>query len=374
MKLNKLIIIGFSCLIAIYACFSIPSQSLAEDDGLLSLPQLTVPDIQINLPGLLFSDQNKIQTSSDGENTFFYIPWIGEYLSWLYKYSIGIIGVLSLIATMVGGFYWLLAEGNTGRVAEAKNWIIAAISGLSLALGSYLILVTINSSLVRFPAIKMLAVKKTDIQYEIRNENISNMNMSLGPGDFCGCISVESLTYSASGFNSQKVCDLINSTNSGSPYNGHCALINDLCRSFNIDPAYVIAQWVAESSLGTAGAAKTHNNPGNFTCGRVSGRKTNSGNGYSSSYSCVLGRDGTHVWRSYSNLRDGLIGYFINKRENNYLSGNIRPNIYRYAPPSDHNNTNGYISMIVKFINKNSSNKHPEDETTNGSCPCPTTK
>lgn len=337
-------------------------------------PELIIPDVKINLPGLLFSDQNKIQTSSDGENTFFYIPWIGEYLAWLYNYSIGIIAILALIAIMVGGFYWLLAGGNASRVTEAKSWIGAAFSGLGLALGSYLILATINSSLVRISSIKIMGIKKIDIQYEIRNDNISVMNMQLGPGDYCGCFSVESLTYDASGFNSQKVCNLINSINSGSPYNSYCSLINDLCKSFNVDPSYVIAQWIAESSLGTAGASKKHNNPGNFTCARVSGRQTNSGNGYSSSYSCVLGSDGKHVWRSYSNLRDGLIGYFINKRESNYLSGNIRANIYRYAPPSDNNDTNGYISMIVKFINQNSNNKHPGDKTNNGSCPCPTTR
>ena len=134
-----------------------------ETDPEETSPKLIIPDLQIKLPNLVFSDQNKIQTSSDGENTFFYIPWIGEYLAWLYNYSIGIIAVLALIAIIVGGFYWLLAGGNASRVTEAKNWINAAFSGLGLALGSYLILVTINSNLVRFSSIKMMANKKIDI-------------------------------------------------------------------------------------------------------------------------------------------------------------------------------------------------------------------
>lgn len=131
----------------------------ADTDG----PDIKIPELQINLPGLLFSDQNKIQTSSDGENISFYIPWIGEYLSWLYNYSVGMIAVLALLAIMIGGFNWLLAGGNASRVTEAKNWISAAIGGLSLALGSYLILVTLNSNLVRLSSIKMMVMKKIDI-------------------------------------------------------------------------------------------------------------------------------------------------------------------------------------------------------------------
>jgi hypothetical protein len=261
-------------------------------------------------------------------------------------------------------------------VTEAKNWISAAISGLGIALSSYLILVMINSNLVKLSSIKILDMKKIDIQYQIRNDNISNMNMNLGPGDYFGCFPVESLTYAASGFNSQKVCNLIREVNPSSPYNQYCNLINDLCRDFRVDPAYIIAQWVAESSLGTAGAGKLHNNPGNFTCSAfAAGMFPSYANGYTSEYACVWGSDKKHVWRHYNNLEAGLIGYFIGKANSSYLSGNIRPNIYRYAPPSDNNNTNGYISALVKFINKHSANKHPNDIlTASSSCPCPTTK
>lgn len=127
-------------------------------------PELIIPDVKINLPGLLFSDQNKIQTSSDGEKTFFYVPWIGEYINWLYNYSIGIIALLAIIAIMIGGFYWLLAGGNASRVSEAKSWINAALSGLVLALSSYILLFTINSNLVSLPSIKMMLIKKIDIE------------------------------------------------------------------------------------------------------------------------------------------------------------------------------------------------------------------
>ncbi len=370
----KKVSITICLLIAIGLLASGPIGASAAKKKIEDEKVLIVPELQVKLPGLVFSDQNKIATSSDGEATYYYIPWLGEYISWLFSYSIGIISVLALIAVMIGGFFWIMAGGNPSKVSEAKNWINAAFSGLGLAVGSYLILATINSNLVKFSPIKMVAIKKVEIQSEIRNENITQMSMNLGPGDYCGCFPVESLTYTASGFNSQKVCDLLKRTNPKSPYVQYCSLINDLCSSFNIDPTYVIAQWGTESSLGTAGAAKKHNNPGNFTCAKTSGEKTNSANGYTSSYKCIMGDDRQHVWRSYSNLRDGLIGYFINKKESHYFSGNIRPNIYRYAPPTDNNNTNGYISTIVKFVNKNSDNKYLWDKNVSGSCPCSTKK
>lgn len=135
-----------------------------DDEQEQNGPRLKIPELQITLPGLVFSDENKIQTVTDGDKTFFYIPWIGEYIKWLYNYSIGIIGLLALLAIMIGGFYWIMAGGSASRVSEAKSWISAAISGLALALASYLLLFTLNSNLVQLPSIKMMAIKTIDIE------------------------------------------------------------------------------------------------------------------------------------------------------------------------------------------------------------------
>ena len=133
-------------------------------------PKLIIPELEITLPGLLFSDENKIQSITEGDKTFFYVPWIGEYINWLYNYSIGIIALLALLAIIIGGFYWIIAGGNASRVSEAKSWINAAISGLVLALTSYLLLFTINSNLVKLPPIKMMAIKTIPLEYEIPSE------------------------------------------------------------------------------------------------------------------------------------------------------------------------------------------------------------
>jgi hypothetical protein len=350
-----------------YIVIFIFSLSILWPTVILAVEQpLKIPELQIKLPGLLFSAQNKIETSTDtAGQTVYHIPWLAEYLNWLYNYAIGIMGLLALLAIMIGGFYWLLAGGSASRVKEAKSWISAAISGLILALASFFILTTINSQLVHLPTLKIAVVKGEDLVV-ILNKNVDNLNTQLGPGDYCGCFAIEHLTYASSGFTTAKIKNLLTDLNKKSPYLDYTDQINELCRSFNIDPVYVIAQWMVESSLGTAGVAKKHNNPGNFRCTDDQNEKTNWSQfgSYRVSFTCQNG------WRHYQNTQEGLIGYFISKEINHYFEGYVRKNIYRYAPPTDGNNTNGYISTIVKMINKYSDNIQGNDKASVGACPC----
>ena len=183
-------------------------------------PKLIIPELEITLPGLLFSDENKIQSITEGDKTFFYVPWIGEYIKWLYNYSIGIIGLLALLAIMIGGLYWIMAGGNASRVSEAKSWISAAISGLALALTSYLLLFTINSNLVKLPSIKTMLMKKIDIEIPVlsggseSSDNISGSQV----GCYGDCISATNLRPINSGvaglacYGTQSSCKIEHST------------------------------------------------------------------------------------------------------------------------------------------------------------------
>src|SRR3989339_497308 len=75
---------------------------------------------------------------------------IGDYIKNIYRYAIGGVGILAAVVMMFGGIIWITAGGNASRVGEAKAWIGAALSGLVLALLSYMILNAINPSLVEF--------------------------------------------------------------------------------------------------------------------------------------------------------------------------------------------------------------------------------
>lgn len=102
-------------------------------------PQVTIP----SAPGDSFKF-NAGQTVNIQPNT------IGNYIRLVYKYAIGIVGILAAIVLMIGGFMWLMAAGNPSKISEAQEWIRAALTGLILALGSYMILATINPALTTF--------------------------------------------------------------------------------------------------------------------------------------------------------------------------------------------------------------------------------
>jgi hypothetical protein len=78
---------------------------------------------------------------------------IANYIKAIYQYAVGSVGILAAIVMMFGGILWITAGGNPGRVENAKSWIFAALTGLVIALTSYMILYMINPALVKFEAL-----------------------------------------------------------------------------------------------------------------------------------------------------------------------------------------------------------------------------
>ncbi|HTW96191.1 MAG TPA: hypothetical protein VMD74_00850, partial [Candidatus Methylomirabilis sp.] len=61
---------------------------------------------------------------------------------------VGAVGVLAAVVLMIGGLMWITAGGSSDRIGEAKAMITASLTGLVLALTSYLILSQVNPALV----------------------------------------------------------------------------------------------------------------------------------------------------------------------------------------------------------------------------------
>ncbi|MFH1171840.1 MAG: 3D domain-containing protein [bacterium] len=74
---------------------------------------------------------------------------MGEWISAVYVFLSGIMGVIAALMVMWGGIQWLTASGNTSRVSDAKDTIYSAIIALLLTFGAYLLLFTINPELVK---------------------------------------------------------------------------------------------------------------------------------------------------------------------------------------------------------------------------------
>ena len=101
---------------------------------------------QVEIPGFIF---NKSDPSTGN---------IAYLIRAIYDYAIGIVGILAAVVLMVGGVLWIVAGGNATQIGEAKAWIGAALTGLILALTSYLILTTVNPALVNLKTTKIDSV------------------------------------------------------------------------------------------------------------------------------------------------------------------------------------------------------------------------
>jgi hypothetical protein len=89
---------------------------------------------------------------------------IGEYIREIYKYMIGVVGILATVMMMIGGLVWMMAGGDSGKVGEAKSYIGASISGLVIAFASFMILATVNPDLTKLKPITVRGTKEVEIK------------------------------------------------------------------------------------------------------------------------------------------------------------------------------------------------------------------
>ncbi len=127
-----------------------PPQQNQEQQTAPSVP--ITPRLQINIPGVSFSQPAQ-------EGGFLNLPFLAEYISGLYKYLLAIVGVLAGIMLTIGGVQYLIAAGNKSAIDAALKRIKGALIGLVIALGSYVILFTINPELVRFKALRIETIR-----------------------------------------------------------------------------------------------------------------------------------------------------------------------------------------------------------------------
>jgi len=93
---------------------------------------------------------------------------IGAYISNFYTFGIGVAMLLAVVMMMIGGVRYLVAGGDASAVTKAKGNISDAIMGLVLALGSYLILNTINPQILKLTVGDIRYIKPVVIQQPAR--------------------------------------------------------------------------------------------------------------------------------------------------------------------------------------------------------------
>ena len=84
-----------------------------------------------------------------------------QYLTWAFRFALALAGFLAVMMIVIGGVEWIISGANEASRSDAKKRINSAISGLVLALVSYLVLYTINPSLVDFKNNQFFKEKET---------------------------------------------------------------------------------------------------------------------------------------------------------------------------------------------------------------------
>lgn len=84
-----------------------------------------------------------------------------EYLTWAFRFTLALAGFLAVMMIVIGGVEWIISGANESSRSDAKKRINNAISGLVLALVSYLVLYTINPNLVDFENNSFFKAKET---------------------------------------------------------------------------------------------------------------------------------------------------------------------------------------------------------------------
>lgn len=120
--------------------------------GPLADASIDAPVLEIPIPGLELS----AAVRANGQVT---IPWLAQYIGGVYTFLLSIVGVLAAVMMVVGGFEYLTSGGDKGRIGKGREKIMNALTGLVLALSSYVILYVINPNLVAFDGLKVGAVQ-----------------------------------------------------------------------------------------------------------------------------------------------------------------------------------------------------------------------
>jgi hypothetical protein len=128
------------------------------------------PILQITIPNIDFSDPYACGL----DDKLLCIPWIAEYIIGVYKYGVGIGGILAAIVLMWGGVLWLTAGGNQSRVGEAQNWIKGSITGLVLLLSSYVLLYQINPDLLNLKPVQISEIQELPMEDEYLYEDATD--------------------------------------------------------------------------------------------------------------------------------------------------------------------------------------------------------
>ncbi len=157
--------ISMLCFLSFYLLAGLMMFSPLESSaGALDVKEVTFTP-QIGIPGSEFDTGNSVPAESPGVNAkgeaVMRSDLLAKYIKAFYNWGLGIVGVLAAVTLMAAGLLWITSGGKSESVGTAKKMIGGSLTGLTLLLGSYFLLNTINPNLVNLPAIEIRTIAKT---------------------------------------------------------------------------------------------------------------------------------------------------------------------------------------------------------------------
>lgn len=144
----------------ICCCEGTASPATEPNPPKFEIPKLQIPSLGENL--------TPVTCDIDNEGNYVCpIPWIGQYITAIYNYGIGIAGILAAIVLMAGGVLWLISGGDSSKITQAKELIGGSITGLIVLMTSYVLLIQINPDLVNFKPVTIGAIKGIEAGNEV---------------------------------------------------------------------------------------------------------------------------------------------------------------------------------------------------------------
>lgn len=117
---------------------------------ILTFLLLTVFGLLLAAPVLAAESEYKLLESIPGGPEKETTTTFPDYLNAIFKFAIAGAAILAIVMIVIGGLQYVGAAGNTSVIEDAKDQIYWAVTGLFLALGSFLILKTISPEFLNF--------------------------------------------------------------------------------------------------------------------------------------------------------------------------------------------------------------------------------
>lgn len=84
-----------------------------------------------------------------------------DYYRYIFYGAIALGGIIGFVVIVYGGILYLASTGNPELIKKGKEYIYSSITGLTILLCSYLILITLNPNLIDFQSVAVPSVAST---------------------------------------------------------------------------------------------------------------------------------------------------------------------------------------------------------------------